>query len=170
MLHCQTSGRDATSGNRTDLFPAPQLPTFKSSSLLFALPVSCCPDGDGHGFNSQDRAKERHRHIPPARTQHRIPPLREPHRRSRAGTGQCTLAPLSKCSVQSGAGCVLLFGEHIEDTGSPRGQDSLGQSTPDPEAPPSVGVEGDRVGPRGSQASAVTVGWLVTSGEPEAGL
>lgn len=62
----------------------------------------------------------------------------------------------------------MLFGEHIEDTGSLRGQDSLRQRTPDPEAQPSVGVEGDRVGLRGSQASAVTVGWLVTAGEPEA--
>lgn len=41
-------------------------------------------------------------------------------------------------------------------------------SAPEPEALPSAGDEGNRVGPLGSQASAVTLGWLVTSGEPKA--
>lgn len=89
-----------------------------------------------------------------------------PGSRSRAGTGQRIPALPSHRSVQAGTGCVLLFGEHTEGTGSPREQGPRSPCTLDPEEPPGHSEEGDRVGPWAPRRALSPWGGWALRGSP----
>lgn len=131
-----------------------QLPTSKPSSVLFALPVSCCPDGGRHGWNSPDGAKERRRHMAPARTLQRIPsPPREPQPGWNRSVHPCSPFTPLRPGGNGGAFCSL-------------GSTPRAPAPPESRDPAVCSPLTQRS--RRATASAVTLGWLGTSGKPEA--